>query len=281
MTDETLGHHATASDPGSVSGRDPLGTSYVVSGPHHAPVVVLIHGLGLNREVWQWMLPDLTGYRVVTYDLTGHGQSKPPTGQPTLKDLANQLSALLNHLMIDKAALIGFSLGGMVARRFAQDHPARITALVLLHSPYRRAPQAQAAVEARVTQAEAEGPAATVEAALDRWYTDLARRSLPDLMDLTRRWVLANDPVVYPRLYRVLATGVDELCAPNPPLACPALVLTADEDHGNSPEMAAAVAREIPGARLTILKGLRHMALVEAPAAVNRPVADFLSTVLR
>lgn len=259
---------------------DPKGTAYDLTGPEEAPVVVLIHGLGLTRAVWQWMLPDLSKFRTLTYDLIGHGQSAPPHGQPSLRDLADQLAALLDHLGIGKAALVGFSLGGMVARRFAQDYPARTTALVILHSAYRRAPEAQAAIEARVAQAKTEGPAATVEAALIRWYTDAARATRPDLMTLTRAWVLANDRKVYPRLYRVLATGVDEVSAPQPPITVPTLVLTADEDHGNSPEMSAAIATEIPRARLVILKGLRHMALAEDPPAVNRPVRNFLTEVL-
>lgn len=260
---------------------DPHGTAYDLTGPADAPAVVLIHGLGLNRAVWQWLAPDLHKFRVLTYDLIGHGQSAPPQGQPNLKDLADQLAHLLDHIQIDTAALVGFSLGGMVARRFAQDFPARTTALAILHSAYRRSPQAQAAIEVRVTQAEAEGPAATVEAALVRWYTDAARATRPDLMDLTRQWVLANDPKTYPKLYRVLANGVDEVSHPTPQITVPTLVLTADEDHGNSPEMSIAIAEEIPRARLVILKGLRHMALAEDPPAVNRPVTDFLTEVLR
>jgi pimeloyl-ACP methyl ester carboxylesterase len=261
--------------------RDGHGTAYGIAGPADAPAVVLIHGLGLSREVWQWLLPDLTRrFRVVTYDLIGHGQTAPPDGQPVLADLSAQLAGLLDHLGIARAALVGFSLGGMVARRFAQDHPARTAALVILHSPHRRDPQAQAAILARVEQARASGPAATVEAALGRWYTDAARKARPDLMDLTRRLVLANDPAVYHRLYRILAEGIDEIVAPKPPITCPALVMTADEDFGNGPEMSAFIASEIAGARLVILKGLRHMALAEAPAVVNGPVAAFLSEVL-
>lgn len=261
--------------------RDPQGTAHEMTGPEDAPVVVLVHGLGLNREVWQWMVPALDDrFRVVTYDLPGHGRTPPPAGRPDLADLSRQLALLLDHLGIGRAAVVGFSLGGMVARRFAQDFPARVTALVLLHSPWRRDPAAQAAILARVAQAEAHGPAATVEAALLRWYTDAARAARPDLMELTRAWVLANDAAVYPRLYRLLADGVEEITAPSPPIACPALVMTADGDHGNGPGMSAAIAAEIAGARLVILKGLRHMALAEDPDAVNRPVRDFLAEVL-
>lgn len=257
------------------------GTTYEITGPKDAPVVALIHGLGLTRAVWQWMLPDLHKFRVLTYDLIGHGETAPPDGEPTLRDLADQLAALLDHLEIDTAAIVGFSLGGMIARRFAQDYPARTTALVILHSAHRRSEKAQGAILFRVAQAEEHGPEATVELALQRWYTEACQTARPDLMDLTRAWILANKREVYVKLYRILAHGVDEIVAPNPAITCPTLVLTGDEDHGNSPEMSIAIATEIPRARLVILKGLRHMALAEDPPAVNRPVVDFLTEVLR
>lgn len=261
--------------------RDPHGTAYEVDGPPNAPVVVLVHGLGLTRAVWQWMVSALVPqFRVVRYDLLGHGQSALPQGQPLLRDLSRQLADLLDHLAIAQAAIVGFSLGGMVARRFAQDDPGRVRALVILHSPHRRTPEAQAAILARVEQARGAGPAATVEAALVRWYSDGARATRPALMEQTRAWVMANDRDVYPDLYRILAEGIDEIVAPIPPIACPTLVLTADEDHGNGPQMSAAIAAEIKGARLVILRGLRHMALAEDPEAVNRPVLEFLSEVL-
>ena len=64
--------------------------------------------------------------------------------------------------------------------------------------------------------------------------------------------------------------------APNPALTCPALIITGDEDYGNGPEMAHAIAAEIPGAKTVIVSGLRHMALAEKPQAVNKPIRVFL-----
>jgi pimeloyl-ACP methyl ester carboxylesterase len=256
------------------------GTTYEITGPEGAPVVVLIHGLGLTRAVWQWLLPDLTKFRVLTYDLIGHGETVPPDGDPTLKDLSDQLAQLLDHLAIDKAAVVGFSLGGMIARRFAQDHRDRTTALVVLHSAHTRTEKQQAAILFRVEQAREHGAEATVELALQRWYTEAAQANRPDLMNLTRRWILSNKREIYVKLYRILAHGVDEIVAPHPPITVPTLVLTGDEDHGNNPAMSIAIATEIPRARLVILKGLRHMALAEDPPAVNRPLREFLTEVL-
>ncbi|MGB0797369.1 MAG: alpha/beta fold hydrolase, partial [Paracoccaceae bacterium] len=69
----------------------------------------------------------------------------------------------------------------------------------------------------------------------------------------------------------------EEIIAPDPPITCPTMVLTADQDYGNGPEMSKAIAEEIEGSELVILTGLRHMALMEDPEAVNQPMLDFLA----
>ena len=256
----------------------PMATKFTLSGPKTAPLVVLIHGLGLTRALWDLTVPALSQtHRVLTYDLLGHGQTPHPGGVPTLSDLSDQLAGLMDHTGVQQAAIIGFSLGGMVARRFAQDHPNRTLALGILHSPHRRSSQAQAAVTARVAQAQISGPAATVNDALARWFTEGFHRDNPDMMDLVRGWVLANDPATYPLYYAIFANSVDEVVAPTPPLTCPAFVITADQDFGNSPQMAQAIAAEIPGAQVHILPGLRHMALMEDPGQTNQLVRAFLA----
>ncbi|MEM6939996.1 MAG: alpha/beta hydrolase [Pseudomonadota bacterium] len=260
----------------------PDGTRYALTGPQEASAVVLVHGLGLNQASWQWTVPALQhDYRVLTYDLFGHGQSARPPQAPALSVFSNQLAGLLDHCEIESAVVAGFSLGGMIARRFAQDAPQRTRALMILHSPHRRSTAAQAAVLKRVALAHAHGPDATVEEALERWFTDAFRAAEPELMDQVRGWVKANDPAVYDSIYRVLADGVDEVIAPDPPITCPALVITGDEDFGNGPEMARAIADEITGAQLRILPGLRHMALAENPAAFNTVLRAFLADLER
>lgn len=251
-------------------------TAHQWHGPEDAPVVALAHGLGLNRAMWQWTLPALARWRVLTYDLWAHGASPPPPEEPSLTLLARQLADLLAGR---PAAVVGFSLGGMIARRFAMDFPSQTRALAILHSPHLRTQAQQQAIRDRVERARREGPAATVEAALERWFTPACRAARPDLMALVRGWVLANDPAHYHRIYRVLAEGVAEIAAPA--ITCPALVITGADDHGNGPEMTRAIAAGIPGAEALVLPGLRHMAPAEAPDAVNVPLAAFLARHLR
>jgi pimeloyl-ACP methyl ester carboxylesterase len=179
----------------------------------------------------------------------------------------------------EKAILIGFSLGGMICRRFAQDYPSKTDAMVILNSPYKRDEKAQSAILNRLKQLEDYGPQATVEDALIRWFSDEYRKHNPEMLNLIRSWVMKNDPEVYPKIYEVLASGLDEITAPTPEISCPVLVITADEDFGNGPKMSEAIASEIPNSNLIILNGLRHMALAEAPKVVNEPINDFLNQI--
>lgn len=264
-----------------MSSKTDAGTCFEVAGQSGAPPVVLVHGLGLNRHMWHGQVDALAArYRVITYDLVGHGATPPRDTAPSLTTFSEQLRDLLDHLAVERAAVAGFSLGGMIVRRLAMDHPRRVAALAILHSPHARSPAARQAVQDRVDQARRDGPAATVDNALARWFSDDYRAQNPAVMDQVRTWILANDREVYPGNYQVLVDGVDELVAPSPAIACPTLVMTGDEDFGNSPAMSRAIADEIAGARLVILPGLRHMAMVEAPARFNQELLSFLDDVL-
>jgi len=256
----------------------PNGTRYTVSGEDGGPVVVLVHGLGMHHEMWRWQVPALkTQYQVVTYDLLGHGQTPPGPVAPSLELFAEQLCDLIDELGHQRVAVIGFSLGGMIARRFAMDFPDRLWGLGILHSAHQRIGSEPDDVKARVELVRREGPKATVEVALKRWLTDEYRESHPKETDMIRRWVLANDPDVYPGNYQVLLDGVDELIAPEPPISCPALVVTGTADPGQTPEMAERIAAEIKGSTLEILPGLRHMGFAEQPELYDRLIMDYLA----
>lgn len=241
---------------------------------------MLVHGLGLNRQSWTWQVTALAEtYRVISFDLYGHGESAAPPATPSLTLFSEQILQLLDELHIAKAAVIGFSLGGMIARRFAMDHADRLWALAILHSAHARDTAAQAAIQARVHQAREFGPGATVEAALQRWFTDGFRKANPAMMDQVRQWIMANRKEIYAPIYQVLADGVTELIKPEPPITVPALVMTGEEDFGNSIEMSRAIAAEIPEASLVILGGLRHMAMMEAPDRFNGELMSLLAMV--
>ena len=96
------------------------GTAYDLIGPQDAPLVVLIHGLGLNRHSsWGPIADDLAKeFRILSYDLCGHGETCLPKGPVCLALLADQLIALMDFLGLKKGALIGFSLGGNMTLKY-------------------------------------------------------------------------------------------------------------------------------------------------------------------
>ncbi len=261
--------------------RSDNGSVFELSGPELAPVVVLIHGLGLNRHVWQWHEPALSArYRVLNYDLFGHGESAPPPVKPSLTMFSGQLLELLDFLEIEQCAVAGFSLGGMINRRFALDHPQRLRALAIFNSPHERSPEAQILVEERAAKTSDGGPGATLDATIERWFTAEFRSTHSEIINMVREWVLSNDHVSYAQCRQVLATGVIELIRPETPIDKSTLVITCENDSGSTPAMSYAIAGEIPGAQTIIVPRLQHMGLVEEPELFTEPLLRFLDEVL-
>lgn len=254
------------------------GTVYELIGDDTRPTITLVHGLGLTRDTFTDYVPELARhYRVLNYDLTGHGESAAPLAAPSVSLFADQLRDLLDELNIQSTAIIGFSLGGMINRRFAMDYPDRASALIILNSPHDRGEEAQRLVEKRAADTQAGGPGATLDATIERWFTPAFRQNNPETIEKIRQWVLANDPETYAKCRMVLATGVKELIRPNPPITHPTLVMTCEHDTGSTPKMSHDIASEISGSRTVIIPELQHMGLVEQPELFLEQILNFLA----
>ena len=246
-------------------------------GGANAGVIVLIHGLGLTRATWVGQIEELSKHHdVLTYDLAGHGESDMPSGKPNLTLYSTQLFHLLDMLSIGACHLVGFSLGGMINRRFAMNHPDRVLSLVILNSPHERSPEAQALVEKRAADTEGGGPGATIDETLARWFTPAFLTERPDVVAVIRDWVLANDPKSYAACRAILAHGVRELIRPEPAITHPALVVTCENDSGSTPAMSHAIASEINGAQVEIIPRLQHLGLVENPDLFTASILRFI-----
>lgn len=283
MNAKELANQAESADQ-SISGKTADGSAYEISGRAGLPVVVFIHGLGLNRHLWQgFELPLLSHYRVLKYDLFGHGDSAPPPHSPSPLDapplsvFSTQLCALLDELQIKQCAMVGFSLGGMINRRFAMDYPDRVTALAIFNSPHKRSAQAQQLAEAGIEQTAKGDLTETINSGIARWFTPEFQTSCPQVIAQTRQWLEANDPLIYARCRQLLATGVDELIKPSPPISCPTLVMTCENDERSTPPMSHAIAAEIDGAQIDVVAHLKHMGLVEEPKKFITPLLEFLN----
>ena len=257
--------------------RTPAGTSYLATGKGQP--VVLIHGVGLNKEMWGGQVVGLaTNYRVITYDMLGHGASPRPAADTPLLGYADQLLELLDHLQLPQATVIGFSMGGLVARAFALHYPERLRSLVVLNSVFDRSPEQRAGVIARTAQAAEHGPDANAEAALSRWFSREYQAANPAQIAALRQTLAGNDPQGYLTTYELFATQdmyrADDLGS----IQAPTLVATGELDPGSTPQMARQLAERIPGAAVAILPEQRHMMPVESPRLVNQLLLDFLDT---
>lgn len=258
-----------------VSSAAPDGTAFELIGPKDAPCVVLIHGLGLSRRLWDDHLSAFSDFRLLTYDLYGHGESAPAPREADLALYSDQIAGLMVHLEIEEAHIVGFSIGGMINRRFALDHSSRMLSLVILNSPHNRGEDAQKAVEDRAKSVREQGAFSTFDAALKRWFTPayLEKGKGPKLV---RDWRGQVDAESYAQTAWVLANGVRELIAPDPPVVAPTLVMTCENDSGSTPHMSYDIGAEIDGAEVSIIPKLQHLGLMEDPAAFTDPIVRFL-----
>jgi len=255
--------------------RTPAGTSYLATGQGHP--VVLIHGVGLNKEMWGGQIVGLAPhYRVIAYDMLGHGQSPRPDPDTGLPGYAEQLRELLEHLGLPSATVIGFSMGGLVARAFALHFAQHLSGLVILNSVFNRSTEQRAGVIARTSQAAEHGPDANAAEALTRWFSREYQAANPAQIAAIRQVLASNDPQGYLTTYKLFATQdmyrADDLGR----IQAPTLVATGELDPGSTPDMARQLALRIHGARVQILAEQRHMMPVESPRLVNQMLLDFL-----
>lgn len=241
------------------------------------PALILIHGVGLDLTQWEPQVKALARhFTVIRYDMLGHGLSAKPPGERSLKDFVGQLDNLHRYLQLDQAAIVGFSMGGLVARAFAQSHPDKCARLVIMNSVYKRSEDQQKSVRIRYQEALIEGPATLIDAALERWFSNEYARAHPDIMSAIRQRLEENDPKGFLAAYRIFAEADLEMPGVTADITCPTLVVTGAQDPGSSPDMAMALAAAIPGARSRIWPGLRHMAPIEGADLVNDTLLEFL-----
>ncbi|MDN7718570.1 alpha/beta fold hydrolase [Burkholderia gladioli] len=237
--------------------------------------LVCIHGVGSYLEAWQGAINALgRGFRVLSFDLRGHGRSERVKGRYEIDDFVGDVLALADHAGFARFDLAGFSLGGLIAQRLALTHPARLRRLVLLATVAGRTAEERARVAERLAALQAGERGAHYDASLSRWLTEDFQARHPALVDELRRRNARNDPDCYAAAYRVLAQTdfgglIDQI-------AMPTLIATGECDAGSNPRMARYMHERIPDSRLAILPNLRHSLLNEAPEQVAALMRGFL-----
>lgn len=249
------------------------------------PPVILIHGHSVDSRLWNPQLPALlaAGYRVIRYDLRGHGRTAAPDTGYTWDHYSADLRDLLDHLQVQRAHLAGLSMGGAVAMQLTFDQPARVTSLTLIDSAlpgFGYSPEFEEAVQALRDAVRSEGP----QPALERLWLphplfDGLRR-FPEPFAALRDMVLSFpareylDDTEYPQPERQHIDRLAEISAPT-------LVVVGELDLPDFQIIAELLAANIPGARSALIPDAGHVCTMEQPESVNETLLTFLGQVSR
>lgn len=244
------------------------------------PAVVFLHGIGGDRSTWALQMAALSGrYTTIAWDARGYGDSDDYDGPLSFTDVADDLARMLDAFAVDKAHLVGTSMGGRILLEFYANHPDRFATLTLagVHARFKAfSPEAQRDfVESRrkplINQNLAPsdiapgvigrlaGPNASDEAkqraiaAMSRLHKNSYIKTVESTTKFDREHVLAD-------------------------IAVPTLVIGGEHDPLTPPDLTRAIAAKIPGAQYHLIYDVGHLGNLENPVEFNRLLGDFLAS---
>jgi len=236
--------------------------------------LLLIQGLGYGRWSWEPLVPGLAErYRVLWFDNRGIGDSDKPEGPYTARVMADDARQVLDEAGVERAHVLGASLGGMIAQELAAGTPERVDKLVLCCTT----PGGAATVPMPDVTVQLFAEAATLapDVALRRFVVN-ALGADPDEELVERLYALrlANPPD--PAGWQAQAAAGLTFAGVDAPITAPTLVLTGTEDNVVDQRNADVVGARIPGARIERLPGTGHLFFWEQPDACVRIISEFL-----
>lgn len=236
--------------------------------------LVLSSSLGTSGGMW-WPQTEALGhrFRLLDYDMRGHGSAPALPGPYSIAELAGDVLALLDGHGIDRAHFCGISIGGMIGQWLAAHAPERIDRLVLCcTSPH--VPPPGPWHERAATVRKAGSTESVADAVADRWLTAAYAEAHPEVRERLRAMILACDPEGYASCCEAIA-GMD-LRADLARITAPTLVIGAADDPSLPVDPhTQALAAGIPGSRSQIVPGA-HIATVESAERINELILDHL-----
>jgi pimeloyl-ACP methyl ester carboxylesterase len=240
------------------------------------PPVVFVHGLGGSTRVWdaQLFATEDNDLRGIAYDQRGHGRSDKPPGPYSVEQWTTDLIGLLEALELGDVALVGHSVGCMVAEHAAVALGDQAMALAVCGGVLKWPDEAGAVFEQRAELAQAGKMEEVIDAVI---ATGLSERCRTDRADVTKRMrelLEANDPKAYAEA--VTATAAAEMLDPKQ-LRCPVLAFAGSGDPVTPPSESEAIAAAAPQGDSAIIDGAAHWCMLEDPEGFNSVLFEFLA----
>lgn len=250
--------------------------AYRFDGPAQGRVVLLSNSLMSNYDMWDWTVPALADrYRVLRYDMRGHGRSGTTPGPYSMELLADDAAGLLDALGIESAHVAGLSMGGMVAQQLGARYPHKVLSLALCDSASEMPPRSM--WEERLRIAREQGIAGLVDGTIKRWFTAPFIERAPGDIAKVRAFVLGT-PV---EGYLACAGAIRDMAQTTLLLKieAPTLVMTGRQDPACTVEQSTVLHRMIDGSKLVILEDAAHLSNIEQPQAFNQTLRAFFDSV--
>jgi 3-oxoadipate enol-lactonase len=251
-----------------------LVTHYLLEGPESVPPLVFINPLGCDLRVWsevaRILCPD---FRILCYDKRGHGLSESGPDRVEMADYARDLAALLDVLGVARAAIVGMSIGGVIAQELYRERPDLVAALVLCDTAAKIG--TDESWDERIAAIERGGIESIADAVLERWFTPEFRRARAAEFVGVRAMLTRTPKQGYLAACGALKRA--DLRAYAGAIKAPTLCLVGDQDGSTPVDLVRQTAALIKGSRFEIIKGAGHLTNVEKPAAVARLIAEHVT----
>jgi pimeloyl-ACP methyl ester carboxylesterase len=250
---------------------------YVAQGEPDGTPVVLLHGLSDSWRSYELLLPEFPeSIYAVALSLRGHGDADRPMHGYAVHDFADDLATFLDVLDLDKAIVVGHSMGSVIAAKFASAYPDRTLGLVLMAGFYRSQENPVLVDFWESVLSKLEDP---VDRAFARGFQEetTARPIASEQMD-----VFVTESLKVPaRVWRGAAAGImaDEHVEQMGAITAPTLILWGDRDTFTPESDQIALRQAIPGARLQIYRGIGHALHWEVPARVAQDIVAFAAEI--
>lgn len=247
---------------------------YDLTGNETGPLIVLSNSLGTTVEMWDGVVKRLAPtFRILRYDTRGHGRSPVTQAPLSIKELADDLAALLDALKIDQAHIGGLSLGGMTAQALAIHHPHKIKSLMLMATgPYLPPPENW---NARAKTVREQGIGAIVDTVLARWFTPAYFKTHAHKIAYYRSLFLANKAEGYALCCEAIRDT--DLRPALKTITAATLVIAGADDPVTPVSMANELADAIKDARCVTIANASHLLAIEQPEETAAIMATFVT----
>lgn len=239
------------------------------------PWVTFSHSLGCTRHMWQEQISALArDFRVLAYDLRGHGESNSGGAPGSLNLLASDVHALLDHLGISGTHFVGISIGGMIGQTLAIESPDRIASLVLANTTAFMPPPAVELWAQRVQVAQDRGVVALAQTSMERWFPAAFRKAQPEIIARMVGEFASTSVDGYVTCCQAIM-GLDTR-AGLAAIRCPTLIVGGTEDPGAPAEALTRMNQQIAGSQLVMLEGAGHLSNIDQSGPFTATLTEFL-----